>query len=421
MRNRDAGGARGAWLHRDPGGDAAHARHVGRKSLRVLFACVVAVVIAPPAARAHLASDSYLHLEVFDAGRIKGQWDIALRDLEAAVGLDANTDGKITWGETRAKRRELEAYALGRLSLAVGEGTCVLAPSELMVDRHAGSAYAVLRFDAACPRSAGPLTLRYRLLFDIDPGHKGLLTWTGPDGPRTAILSPGDDTVVLGSAAVSSTDELGRFFVSGFHHILQGYDHLLFVAVLLIVAPLRRVGGGRWIPEERPKRVIVETVRILTAFTVAHGTTLTLAVLGVIDAPARLIEPTVALTIMLAAIDNIRPILPRLRWCVAFAFGLIHGLAFASAFAPMELPPLRLALALCGFNLGIEAGQLSLALLLVPVALSMRRAASYARFFAPAISALAFLIASSWFLDRAFDLGLSSTDPAARLPPYAAK
>src|SRR5689334_19016053 len=169
-------------VRRDQDGIAGHARRVGRKILRALFACVVAVQVAPSAASAHLASDSYLRLEMSDAGHIKGQWDIALRDLDVAVGLDANSDGRITWGELRSKRRAVEAYALERLKLETTDGACMLDPSELMVDYHAGSAYAVLRFDAGCPRSAGPLTLAYRLLFDIDPGHKGLLTWSDPDG-----------------------------------------------------------------------------------------------------------------------------------------------------------------------------------------------------------------------------------------------
>lgn len=413
MRTCNGGG------REDAGRDA---RRLGRrKILCALFACAVAVLVGPSAASAHLASDSYLRLDISNAGRLEGQWDIALRDLDVAIGLDANADGRITWGELKSKRREVEAYALERLRLEKTGSACVPEPSALMVDYHAGSAYAVLRFDAVCPRSAEPLTLTYRLLFDIDPGHKGLLTWSGPDGLRTAILSPGDDTVALGAAAGSPANDLARFFVSGFDHILEGYDHLLFIAVLLIVAPLRRVRGSGWVPQPKPKGAILETAKILTAFTAAHGTTLTLAVLGVIDAPTRLVEPAVALTIMLAAIDNIRPILPQLRWCVAFAFGLIHGLAFASGFAPMELPPLRLALALCGFNLGIEAGQLSLALLLVPVAFSMRRAESYARFFAPAMSIVAAVIAGSWFLDRTFDLGLTSLDSRLNLPSYAGR
>ncbi len=111
--------------------------------------------------------------------------------------------------------------------------------------------------------------------------------------------------------------------------------------------------------------------------------------LGVVDVPSRLVDPAVAITIMLAAIDNIWPILPRVRWTVAFGFGLIHGLAFASALGPMRLRPLGLALALGSFNIGVELGQLALALLLTPIVFVARSEKIYLRVLAPGLSASA--------------------------------
>jgi hypothetical protein len=158
---------------------------------------------------------------------------------------------------------------------------------------------------------------------------------------------------------------------------------------------------------------MIETIKTLTAFTLAHAIVLTPAVLGLVSVPARLVEPAVAVTIMLAALDNIHPILPRLRWQVAFLFGLIHGLSFASALGPMRLPPLSLALALGSFNLGVEAGQIALALLLVPIAFALRHEAVYRRLIAPAASLAAVLLAGVWFLDRVFALNLLPLQPLA--------
>ena len=101
--------------------------------LRCLLAAI-ALLAASAAAHAHLASDSYLRLEIGAAGNIDGRWDIALRDLDVAVGLDADQDGAITWGELRAKRQAVEAYALGRLTLISEAGACRLVPAALMVD-----------------------------------------------------------------------------------------------------------------------------------------------------------------------------------------------------------------------------------------------------------------------------------------------
>ena len=134
----------------------------------------VALIMASPG-WAHLASDSYLQIEIGDDGTARGQWDIALRDLDVAVGLDANEDGTITWGELRAKAREIEAYAFGRLALSRRGSACALEATNLLVDHHAGYAYAVLPFTTQCPAN-GRLTLRYGLLFDLDPSHRGLLT-----------------------------------------------------------------------------------------------------------------------------------------------------------------------------------------------------------------------------------------------------
>jgi HupE/UreJ protein len=377
---------------------------------RSLF-LALALVAAAGSAYAHLASDSYLRIEIDAAGTIGGQWDIALRDLDVAVGLDADQDGAITWGELRAKQREVEAYAFGRLALA-GEGfLCRLIPAPLMVDHHAGSAYAVLPFSAECP-SGGRLSLRYRLLFDLDPSHRGLLTIAAGRQVSSDVLTPEHAEVAIDAGPASLADQIGQFLRFGFDHILLGYDHLLFIAVLLVTAALRRPAGNGWVAIDGLGRVLLETIKTLTAFTLAHAIVLTAALITQVSVTARLVEPAVAVTIMLAALDNIRPILPRLRWQVAFLFGLIHGLSFASALGPMRLPPLGMALALGSFNLGIEAGQIALALLLVPIAFALRHEAAYRRLVAPAASLAILLLAGAWFLDRVFAFDLLSLQAA---------
>ncbi len=362
----------------------------------MLLVCLAAAVASDPA-RAHLASDSYLRIELEANGRLRGQWDIALRDLDAAVGLRAGPDGQVTWGMLKSRRDAIETYAFGRLSL-VG---CAPRPDDLLVDYHAGVAYAVLRFTADCPGGLGAITLKYNLLFDLDPSHRGLLTLVTQSGELSDVLSPDHSEVAIDRAAGTVRDEILRFVSFGVDHILIGYDHLLFVGVLMIVVPFRRATGIAWLPLDRFGTVLVEMLKILTAFTIAHTITLSFALLGIIEVPSRIVDPAIAVTIMLAAIDNVRPILPRIRWNVAFGFGLIHGLAFATALGPMRLPPSGLLLALGGFNLGVEFGQLALALLLVPIVFVVRRERIYLHLLAPGLSAVAFLLASFWFSERA--------------------
>jgi hypothetical protein len=379
--------------------------------LRWVVLCI-ALAASGGAAHAHLASDSYLRIEIGRDGRVGGQWDIALRDLDVAVGLDADQDGAITWGELRVKVHEIEAYAFGHLTLSRQGTPCHLAPGPLMVDYHAGSGYAVLPFAAEC-HATGRLTLQYRLLFDLDPTHRGLLTISNGGQIGTAVLTPDDAELRLDRGDDALGEQAAQFVLLGFEHILLGYDHLLFVVVLLVTAALRRGVDGVWAPIDGLGRVVIDTTKTLTAFTLAHAIVLTPAVLGVVNVPSRLVEPAVAVTIILAGLDNLRSILPRLRWQVAFLFGLIHGLSFASALGPMRLPAVRLGLALASFNLGVEAGQIAVALLLLPIVFLLRSDAVYRRVVAPTISATVVLLAAVWLMDRVFTLDLLSFQPLA--------
>ncbi|MFB0899529.1 MAG: HupE/UreJ family protein, partial [Polaromonas sp.] len=132
--------------------------------IRRILLVLLALCALP--ALAHKASDSYLQLKV-NGVEVAGQWDIALRDIDFAIGLDANGDGDITWREVRAKHTDISAWALGRLSLQRG-GHCSLQVSEHLVDKHTDGAYAVMRLAGTCPEASDELTLHYRLLFDQD-------------------------------------------------------------------------------------------------------------------------------------------------------------------------------------------------------------------------------------------------------------
>ncbi len=140
-------------------------------------------------ALAHKASDSYYRLDV-QGETVTGQLDLALRDLDFALGLDADGDGQITWGEVRARHPEIAAYALARLSLAADGAPCTLAAGRQLVDDHTDGAYTVLEFGAQCPVAPRSLTLGYTLFGELDPQHRGLLRLDAAGSARTAIFSP---------------------------------------------------------------------------------------------------------------------------------------------------------------------------------------------------------------------------------------
>jgi HupE / UreJ protein len=374
---------------------------------RFLLAVALLFLVTDPAA-AHKPSDAYLRLDVDPSGAVQGSLDLALRDLELVVGLDGNGDGAITWGELRARHPAIDAYVQSRLLLRTRGGPCALRPVEHLVDKHTDGAYAVLRFTADCPAATdGRLTLRYGLLFDIDPMHRGLLTRAGSAGVSAAVLSPDRPEISIeAQAGAGRSGGFGSFFVLGAEHLASGLDHVLFLLVLLLPVAYHRAPNGAWLPVVGWSAAAAAIVKILSAFTVAHGVSLAAAATGLVDLPSRLVESAIAATIVLAALDNLRPYLPGKRWLVAFGFGLIHGLGFASALGPLDLPPLGLVVALLGFNLGIEAAQVLIALCFLAATYPLRTLGVYARGLLPVGSAGALVVAGLWFIDRAFALAM---------------
>ena len=356
------------------------------------------------AAAAHKPSDSYLTVTVAGSA-VRGQWDIALRDLDFAIGLDSNGDGDITWGELRARHGDIDAYALARLSIALDGAACPPRATGHLVDQHSDGAYAVLRFEAQCARPGPALELGYNLFFDLDPQHKGLLRLEYEGATRTAIFSPEASRQRFELTRPGRLVQFLDYGREGVWHIWIGFDHILFLLSLLLPAVLVHSRYG-WRAVERFRPAFWDVFKVVTAFTVAHSITLSLAALGVITLPTRLTESAIALSVVLAALNNIYPLFQRRRWMVAFAFGLIHGFGFASVLADLGLPRDALLLALVGFNLGVEVGQLAIVSAFLPAAFWLRRTVLYRRMIFLGGSVLICMLATVWFVERAFNLKL---------------
>ena len=382
----------------------------GRLGWRALASMLWWLLAAAPA-WAHKPSDSYLTIRA-EGAALRGQWDIALRDLDFALGLDADGDGNITWGELRARHDEIAAYAGARLGLRADGQSCALEVGAQQVDSHTDGAYTVLPLSWTCPRPGLPaaIELEYRLFADIDPQHRGLLNLRTAQGTRTAVLGPQASVQSFSLGETEAGSGWRAFFDyvrEGVWHIWIGFDHILFLLSLLLPAVGLWV-ARRWQPAERLSQAAWEVVRVVTAFTVAHSVTLTLATLGVVSLPSRLVESAIAASVVLAALNNVWPLFRGRRWWVAFAFGLIHGFGFASVLAELGLPQDVLALALVGFNIGVELGQLAIVAVFLPVAFALRRTRLYRRAVMVGGSLLIAMLAAVWFVERAFDLRLLS-------------
>jgi HupE/UreJ protein len=358
----------------------------------------VAILVLAMPAWAHRASDAYLTLRV-EGASIAAQWDIALRDLADSVGADIDGDGDLTWGELRARKAYLVAWALGRLSVSAEGRPCAPGPVELLTDAHDDGAYAVLRFALQCSAAPASVTVAYRLLFDTDALHRGILRLDAGGQTQTAVFAPSSATQTFDLAGTSALAQMGAFVRDGVRHIWSGFDHVLFLLALLLPAVLRRE-GGRWVPVASFRPALAEAAKVVTAFTIAHSVTLSISALGILRLPSRLVESGIALSVALAGLDNLWPVFRARRWAVAFAFGLLHGFGFASALVDLGLPRASLVRALLGFNVGVELGQLAIVIAFLEGAFAVRNSVAYQRVALKAGSLAIVALSSVWFVER---------------------
>ncbi|MDR3415551.1 MAG: HupE/UreJ family protein [Nevskia sp.] len=362
----------------------------------------LSLLLCAGTAQAHKASTSYLQLRV-DGAQLSGRWDIALRDLDVAIGLDANGDGALTWGEVRNAAGAIEAYALSRLQVEADGQTCHLAADDVRIVAHSDGRYAVLALSGACARPPQALALNYRLLFDVDALHRGLLRLDF-HGVQSGVFAP-DERELHFSAGGSGLATFVEYLRAGLFHVWTGLDHMLFLAGLFLPAVLRR-NGRAWIAAPGLGPALRETAVMVTAFTLAHACTLTLAATGAFTPPARLVESAVAATVLFAGFNNLVPMVHRKLLYLAGAFGLVHGAAIAGALIELGLPAAGRVWALLAFNIGVEIAQLSVLAAVLPAAFLLRRSHWYRRLVLLPGSALVSVTGLIWLLERGAGLSL---------------
>jgi HupE / UreJ protein len=363
--------------------------------LRILL-IVLCLSLWSSLAHAHATSVAYLdsYADAHGAGTVV-ELDIAVRDVALSLPLDADRDEIVTWGEVLALRPRIEAWAEAGLTLTSSQARCALTADSIAIRRYDQGAYIALRLRTPCPIDAA-LRLRYELLFAQDPQHRAIYAVRQAADTRTGVLTP-----ELREFAIDDAQRAGFavFLREGVHHILIGYDHLAFLLSLLLPAALVR-SDRSWRPVERPFDGFLHALGIVTAFTVAHSITLSLAALGWVVPASRPVEAAIAASVLLAALNNLRPLIVRRLWLAGFGFGLIHGFGFAGALSELGLPADSRTLALLGFNLGVELGQIAVVCLLLPILLALRARAWYVRGAMPALSLAIAGLAGVWLSQR---------------------
>lgn len=332
-------------------------------------------LFASPAAHAHATGTSFLHIELPRDGEPGLRWDFALHDLVWSVFIDSNVDGVASPEEVQAARTAIESAVLRQLSVSRGGVPCALAPGGLSLVDRLDEKFVSVELLASCPQP-GMLEVGGGLFMQGDSSQRVLLSAQRGDESIEGVLSSREPRWIE-PREVSAWAAFAHFVGEGIWHVLIGYDHIAFVLLLLLPAVLRPV-GGQWRGADDLVVVARDIVTIVTAFTIAHSTTLALAITGIVHVPTQPIEVAIAASIAVAAAINLIPRLSPARLPLAFGFGLVHGFGFANALSELDPEGAGLVPPLAGFNVGVELAQLAIVALVLPVIYAVRGTRWYA-------------------------------------------
>ena len=381
-----------------------------RLTLGLLCLCLLAVPL-----RGFAVPESSLTVHV-ESVSMKVEWQVRLRDLAVGLQLDVNHDGANLWPDIEHRRADIEGYLAAHLTVVADGLSTPLSFDKLIYGSREGEVFLLAQIHADSVRDINTIDVHYSLGAPCSVS----VVWLGR-GMQRARVTGGETGAADITGAVSTTGRPGaagattltferssaagsgfrESFRHGVWHIWTGYDHILFLLVLLIPAVFRATAAGREaVPtfSEAALRVVI----IVSAFTVAHSITLACAALAWIRLPSRLVESVIAASIFVAAVNNFLPRTAggRSAW-LAFGFGLIHGFGFAGALSELGADGAPLWRTLLAFNLGVEAGQLAIVAAFLPLAFGLRQT----RFYQTAVlyggSCAAGLCALFWFYERA--------------------
>jgi hydrogenase/urease accessory protein HupE len=319
-----------------------------------------------PLVHAHSGSTAYLELTL-DNNQASGAYWVALKDMHAVVDLDLDNDSNIRYTEVKQQADAITLFVQNNWRAYAGGGQCAMDWQSFALSRLDDGVYLRLPVRLLCEQGANLSSLRYSGLFDVDTSHRliGSIRENGVN--RTIIFSPGNQTASWQTESSVWWQTLVTYLEQGVIHILEGYDHLLFLLALLvpiIFAPRKY--------DQSPSRMLhyrqlsISLLKVISAFTAGHSVTLILASVFAISPPIAWVETIIAISVVVAGINIVVPVFRESSWRVAALFGLVHGFGFASVLSELSLDKSALALSLLSFNLGVEVGQLFVVLIAAP-------------------------------------------------------
>lgn len=369
------------------------------KNRTFILLLVFSFLFFPKAGSAHSLSAAFTNLTL-SGDQTELQFSIDTLSVIEGVGGDQNDDGTLNEQELKGIQHRLQEWIEDSLVLEVDGKEQTAKTAKLILEKKGDKDVVTAQFTYPAIAVGKTVKILDGIFYQgrNNSSYNNFLT-VSYDGQVSEAVLQGKNrewTMLLAESQQQQQDGSSNtavhkpaqasswqsFLLLGMKHILTGYDHLLFLLALLI---------GR--------QTIKQYIMTVTAFTIAHSITLSLAVFGIVDLPSKLVESVIALSICYVAAENIFRKKITNRWMVTFIFGLIHGLGFASILTEMNLPKADLVIALLNFNVGIELIQLLIVLLLLPILFKMQSLKEYKRY-VPIGSAVIFLLGAIWFIQR---------------------
>lgn len=355
---------------------------------------LLGLLLTSAGAISHPMPNSILLMDVRQDG-IVAELQLPLGELQLALNRDVTSNSSTLVQRMGA---ELKSYVLSHIHAAAEDGRAwTLSIRDMQVNRAEqtdSGPYNELTMNLWMQPPAGSsprkFTLRYDVMMHQLVTHKAIVSirqdWAGGKvGPEAQTevgffsVNPKDNSIEPISVSLDEGSNWRGFksmFTLGIKHISEGTDHLLFILVLLLPAPLV-ARGGRWRESGSMKYSLPRLLSIITAFTLGHSLTLLAGAAGWLRLPQGPVELLIAMSVLLTAIHALRPLFPGREAWIAAGFGLVHGLAFASVLHNLQLEGGRMALSILGFNLGVEAMQLFVVVLFVPWLILLSSSAWY--------------------------------------------
>jgi hydrogenase/urease accessory protein HupE len=319
----------------------------------LVLATVVAAGLCPSRPAAHQINLSNARIELKADRVVSVEVSLKGSDVDRVSGTDVfdPQSGLVDAARLAASSAPIAAYVSTHAVVYGADGTpCKPGAADITSEQDG----VVARLTWSCNGVDGDLIYRSTVLVDIDPAAKQVvLIGSGQDAAQ-ALLDAGQTEVRLTAPAPALRDVMWRYLDAGVEHIFLGYDHVAFLVAIVLWA-----------------RRLWPVIKIVTAFTVAHSITLSLAALQIVVIPSAIVEPAIAASIVYVAMENFFSRDIDRRWRDTFAFGLIHGFGFASALQEFGLPPGAVVPALGAFNIGVEVGQVAIVSLVIPLLIGL--------------------------------------------------